>query len=89
MDQADAYKSIDAAKISEAKKPAEPVMASKNPFDAMDMNCSDFEQGVRKLGQLLNIAHHPDHTKVFLYIHFDGLINIPYKYRIFKMTHRC
>lgn len=64
MDRSDDYKHITAALVEEAKKPADPTLASKNPFDAMDMKCEDFEQGVRRLGQTLNIANHPDHLKV-------------------------
>lgn len=64
MDRSDDYKHITAALVEEAKKPADPTLASKNPFDAMDMKCEDFEQGVRRLGQILNIANHPDHLKV-------------------------
>lgn len=64
MDRADDYKHITVALVEEAKKPADPTLASKNPFDAMDMKCDDFEQGVRRLGQILNIANHPDHLKV-------------------------
>lgn len=64
MDRSDDYKHITAALVEEAKKPADPTLASKNPFDAMDMKCDDFEQGVRRLGQILNIANHPDHLKV-------------------------
>lgn len=64
LDRADDYKHITAASVTEAKKPADPTMASRNPFDAMDMNCDAFEQGVRRLGQILNIAYHPDHKKV-------------------------
>lgn len=65
LDRADEYKSITAAVVVEAKKPSEPTVASKNPFDAMDMTCEDFEQGVRRLGKILNIAQHPDHLNVF------------------------
>lgn len=64
MDRANDYKHITAATVAEAKKPADPTMASKNPFDAMDMSCEAFEQGVRRLGHILNIAYHPDHLKV-------------------------
>lgn len=65
MDRADVYKLVSAAQISAAtKKPAEPITSSKNPFDSMDMRSEDFEKNVRKLGHLLNIAHHPDHLKV-------------------------
>lgn len=64
MDQPDEYKQITSAQIEEEKKPIEPTMRSKNPFDAMDMTCDEFEQGVRRLGRLLNIAHHPDHLVV-------------------------
>lgn len=65
MDRADVYKSVSAAQITAtAQKPAEPITSSKNPFDSMDMRSDDFERNVRKLGQLLNIAHHPDHLKV-------------------------
>lgn len=64
-DRADVFKSVSAAQISAAaKKPVEPVTSSKNPFDSMDLRGEDFERNVRKLGQLLNIAHHPDHLKV-------------------------
>lgn len=65
MDRADDFKGITGAFVEEAKKPADPTTASKNPFDSMDMTCEDFEQGVRRLGRMLNIAHHPDHLKVF------------------------
>lgn len=64
LDRADEYKEITSAHVAEAKKPSNPTMSSKNPFDSMDMNCEDFEQGVRQLARLLNIAHHPDHLKV-------------------------
>lgn len=64
MDRADDFKEITGALVQEAKKPTDPTAVSKNPFDAMDMTCEDFEQGVRRLGQMLNIAHHPDHLKV-------------------------
>lgn len=64
LDRTDDFKHITAAAVEEAKKPADPTMASKNPFDAMDMNCEEFEQGVRRLGNILNIAHHSDHLKV-------------------------
>ncbi|XP_055317932.1 RNA transcription, translation and transport factor protein [Sitodiplosis mosellana] len=64
MDRADDFKDITGALVTEAKKPADPMAVSKNPFDSMDMNCEDFEQGVRRLGRMLNIAHHPDHLKV-------------------------
>lgn len=65
MDRADTFKSVSAAQITAAaKKPAEPITSSKNPFDSMDMRSDEFERNVRKLGKLLNIAHHPDHLKV-------------------------
>lgn len=65
MDRADVYKSVSAAQMTAtAQKTAEPITSSKNPFDSMDMRSDDFERNVRKLGKLLNIAHHPDHLKV-------------------------
>lgn len=64
MDRPDEYQNITSAQILEGKKPVEPTMKSKNPFDAMDMTCDDFEQAVRRLGRLLNITHHPDHLMV-------------------------
>lgn len=64
MDRADDFKGITGALVEEAKRPVDPTIASKNPFDSMDMSCEDFEQGVRRLGRMLNIAHHPDHLKV-------------------------
>lgn len=66
MDRADEYKNITSDLVSEAKKATDPTTSSKNPFDAMDMKCEDFEQGVRKLARMLNIAHHPDHLVVNL-----------------------
>lgn len=66
MDRVDDFKDITGALVTEAKRPVDPTAVSKNPFDAMDMNCDDFEQGVRRLGRMLNIAHHPDHLKVKL-----------------------
>lgn len=66
MDRADEYKNITSDLVSEAKKATDPTTSSKNPFDAMDMKCDDFEQGVRKLARMLNIAHHPDHLVVNL-----------------------
>lgn len=68
MDRSDDFKGITGALIEESKKPTEPTTSSKNPFDSMDMTCEDFEQGVRRLGRMLNIAHHPDHLKVFMNI---------------------
>lgn len=70
MDRTDDFKEITAAVVTEASKPTDPTAVSKNPFDAMDMTCEDFEQGVRRLGQMLNIAHHPDHLKVKNLFHF-------------------
>lgn len=64
MDHTDDYKQITAATITEAQKPVDPTISSKNPFDAMNMHTDDFEQGVRRLARLLNIAHHPDHLVV-------------------------
>lgn len=61
LDRADDLKEITSARIIEAKKPVDPTVSSKNPFDAMNMHTEDFEQGVRRLARLLNIAHHPDH----------------------------
>lgn len=73
MDRADDFKNVTAAHIlSEASKPAEPVTTSKNPFDSMDMRSDDFERNVRKLGQLLNIAYHPDHLKVCIFCSFSS-----------------
>lgn len=66
MDRADDFKEITGALVTESKKPTDPTAVSKNPFDSMDMNCEDFEQGVRRLGRMLNIAHHPDHLKVII-----------------------
>lgn len=69
MDRADTLKQINSATVIESRKPAEPVLASSNPFDSMDMSSADFEQGVRKLGELLNIAYHPDHLQVgFIFV---------------------
>lgn len=61
LDRADEYKEITSAQVNEAKKHADPTVSSKNPFDAMNMQTEDFEQGVRRLARLLNIAHHLDH----------------------------
>lgn len=36
-----------------------------NEFDSIDLNSEEFEQNVRKLGKMLDIAEHPDHFKVF------------------------
>lgn len=64
MDRAGEYKTTTAAKLEELKKEAKPTTTSKSAIDAMNMNSEDFEQGVRKLANLLNIPHHPDHLKV-------------------------
>lgn len=67
------YQQITAAKVSESEKVSNPTTASKNPFDAMDMRSTEFEQGVTELGQLLNIPRHHDHLKVNYHI-FLGFI---------------
>lgn len=64
MDNSSVYQSITAAKMEQLKKTANPTTTSRNPFDAMNMSCEDFEQGVSKLSRLLNIAEHHDHLKV-------------------------
>lgn len=50
--------------MAELRKPLNPLVNSKNPFDSMDMSSKEFENGVRELGRRLNIAYHPDHLKV-------------------------
>lgn len=64
MDNLTEYQQITAAKVNESEKVSNPTTASMNPFDAMDMQSSEFEQGVKELGRLLNIPCHHDHLKV-------------------------
>lgn len=64
MDNSSEFQSITAEKMEQLKKMANPTTTSKNPFDAMDMSCEDFEHGVSKLSRLLNIENHHNHLKV-------------------------
>lgn len=64
MDNLPEYQQITAAKVSDSQKVSNPTTASINPFDAMDMQSTEFEQGVTELGRLLNIPSHHDHLKV-------------------------
>lgn len=64
LDKSDEYRELDAAKISELKRPVNPTVTSKNPLSSMDMSSQEFANGVYELARRLNIPHHTDHLLV-------------------------
>ncbi|KAL4104582.1 hypothetical protein QTP88_019876 [Uroleucon formosanum] len=45
------------------------IIPSDNPIDNLDVNSSDFKEGIEKLADLLNISKHPDHKITLEAIH--------------------